>query len=216
MSVSLVIFDLDGTLLNTIADLGTATNHALNVCGYSTHPISKYPDFVGNGVNNLIKRALPESARSESEIMRLKPHFIKYYDKHNIDNTRPYDGILSLLDALSKRNINMAIASNKYQSAVEKLSQHYFSHINWVATEGQKDIYPIKPDPSIVFDILSKCPTPLNNVLYVGDSGVDMQTAQRAGIKSVGVTWGFRPQSELEQNSATYIINNPIDILTLL
>lgn len=216
MAISLVIFDLDGTLLNTIADLGTATNHALNVCGYNTHPISKYTDFVGNGVNNLIKRALPEPARYESEIMRLKQHFVKYYDKHNTDNSRPYNGILSLLEALSKRNINMAIASNKYQSAVEKLSKHYFSHINWVATEGQKDIYPIKPDPSIVYDILSKCPTPLNDILYIGDSGVDMQTAQRAGIKSVGVTWGFRPQSELEQNSATYIINNPIDILTLL
>ncbi len=216
MSVSLVIFDLDGTLLNTIADLGTATNYALKECGYKTHPISKYNDFVGNGIYNLIKRALPEPARDEAEIVRIKQHFLDYYNNHNTDDTKPYDGIQQLLDALCDRNINVAIASNKYQIAVEKLAKHYFPQINWVAIEGQKENYPIKPDPSIVFNILLKCPTPKQDVLYIGDSGVDMLTARRSGVRSVGVTWGFRPQSELEQNFATHIIKSPTDILSIL
>lgn len=216
MTTSLIIFDLDGTLLNTIDDLAIATNHALKECGYATHPINKYKSFVGNGVNNLIKRALPEPARDEDIIMQIKKHFIEYYDKHNTCETTPYENITTLLNELKSRNINIAVASNKYQSAVVKLVNFYFSDFDWVAIEGQKEYFPIKPDPSIVFDILLKCPTPKKNVLYVGDSGVDMQTAYRAGVRSVGVTWGFRPKSELTQHLATHTVDTPLEILDLL
>jgi phosphoglycolate phosphatase len=212
----LVIFDLDGTLLNTIDDLGNATNYALQQCGYPTHMISTYPYFVGNGINKLIERALPQDDRSQSNVMTLRRYFLEYYDKHCCDDTKSYHGIPELLQELTERGINLAVASNKYQSAVEQLIKHFFPNYNWVAVEGQKTDVPTKPDPSIVFEILNTCPTPKDNVLYVGDSGVDMETARRACIESVGVTWGFRPEKELRENYADHIISDPDDILSLI
>lgn len=209
----LVIFDLDGTLLNTIEDLGTAVNYALEQRGYPTHSLSSYPYFVGNGVSRLIERALPENARTEEEITLLRRAFKEYYGEHNTDYTRPYEGIPELLEALQKRGLKLAVASNKYQRAVDKLIRYYFPNIRWAAIEGQKDDYPIKPDPSIVFDILSKVPTAKSDVLYVGDSGVDMETARRACVESVGVTWGFRSSAELEQCYADHIVDDVEQIL---
>lgn len=209
----LVIFDLDGTLLNTIEDLGTAVNYALEQRGYPTHSLSSYPYFVGNGVSRLIERALPENARTEEEITLLRRAFKEYYGEHNTDYTRPYEGIPELLEALQKRGLKLAVASNKYQRAVDKLIRYYFPNIRWAAIEGQKDDYPIKPDPSIVFDILSKVPTAKSDVLYVGDSGVDMETARRACVESVGVTWGFRSRAELEQCYADHIVDDVEQIL---
>lgn len=211
----LVIFDLDGTLLNTIADLGNATNHALEQCGYPTHPLSAYPRFVGNGVRKLMERVLPESARSQALIEQMLAHFREYYDAHMTEDTKPYSGIPELLAQLTQRGIAVAVASNKYQAAVEKLVGHYFPDIPWAAVEGQKEGVPVKPDPSIVFEILGKHPTPKADVLYVGDSGVDMETARRACVDSAGVTWGFRPVAELREYRADNIIEAPSGILRL-
>lgn len=211
----LVIFDLDGTLLNTISDLGTAANFALEKAGYPTHPIDSYPYFVGNGVTRLLERVAPEEARSEQAISQLRRFFMEYYGQHLTDNTRPYPGIPELLRDLRANDINIAVASNKYQAAVEELINHYFGELTWAAIEGNKDNYPVKPDPSIVFDILGKCPTPKADVLYVGDSGVDMETARRACIESVGVSWGFRPIKELRQNYADNIVHTTAEILNL-
>lgn len=211
----LVIFDLDGTLLNTISDLGTAANYALEKAGYPTHPLDSYPFFVGNGVTRLLERVAPEEARSESSIAQLRRFFMEYYGKHLTDNTKPYPGIVDLLRDLRANGINIAVASNKYQAAVEELIHHYFGDLEWSAVEGNKDNYPVKPDPSIVFDILGKCPTPKAAVLYVGDSGVDMETARRACIESVGVTWGFRPVKELRQYYADNIAHTPEEVLNL-
>ncbi len=211
----LVIFDLDGTLLNTIEDLGEAANYALQMTGFPTHAIASYPYFVGNGVTRLLQRVLPEDARTDETVDTLRKHFMDYYDKHNTDNTKPYPGIVELLENLQDNGIKVAVASNKYDSAVKKLINHYFPHINFCAAEGQKDGVPVKPDPSIVFEILSKSPTPKADVLYVGDSGVDMETARRACVTSCGVTWGFRPISELMAYHAENIVNSPADILNL-
>jgi len=213
---SLVIFDLDGTLLNTIDDLGTATNHALETYGYPTHPLSSYPFFVGNGVSRLLERVLPQEERTPKNIERLRMRFIEYYDLHSTDHTRPYPGIPELLASLQKMDVKLAVASNKYQSAVDRLVYHFFPGIKWSAVEGQKDDVPVKPDPSIVFGILAKTPTAKADVLYVGDSGVDMETARRACIESVGVTWGFRPAKELKEHYANNIVNMPVEILSLL
>lgn len=202
---SLIIFDLDGTLLNTIADLGNATNHALACSGYPTHQLEEYPFFVGNGVRRLIERALPSRDVSPETVDRLLVDFKKYYGEHLYDLTTPYPGIPELLRMLSGKGINLAVASNKYQAAVDILIRHFFPDITWAAIEGQKEGIPVKPDPSIVFDIISKCPTPKSDILYVGDSGVDMETARRACVESAGVTWGFRPESELIQTQATHI-----------
>lgn len=212
----LVIFDLDGTLLNTIDDLGNATNYALRTCGYPEHALKAYPMFVGNGVSKLIERALPEDARSEENVLTLRRHFTEYYDGHCTDATKPYPGIPELLDELKARGIAAAVASNKYQAATETLIHHFFPDMPWVAVEGHKPDFPTKPDPSIVFAILAKHPTPKADTLYVGDSGVDMETARRACIESVGVSWGFRNVSELRRYYADHIVSDPDDIIELL
>ena len=212
----LAIFDLDGTLLNTIEDLGYAANHALQAHGYPTHSIASYPFFVGNGVRRLIERVLPEDARTEATIDRLLVTFKEYYNDHNTDYTKPYEGIPELLSLLSSRGVAIAVASNKYQAATEKLISHFFPTLSFIAVEGQKEGVPVKPDPSIVFEILAKSKTPKADTIYIGDSGVDMETARRACVDSVGVTWGFRPEKELVENHADTIVNSPGDIEKLV
>ena len=209
----LVIFDLDGTLLNTIADLAQASNYALTKCGFPTHANSSYPYFVGNGVSKLLERIVPEDERTEPTLQKMRQYFSEYYDTHCTDLTTPYPGIPELLEALTANDIAVAVASNKYQAAVSKLISYFFPDIKWAAVEGQQEGRHVKPDPSIVFEILSQHPTPKNDVLYAGDSGVDMETARRAGVQSCGVTWGFRPLSELKQNYADIIVNSPQEIL---
>lgn len=212
----LAIFDLDGTLLNSIADLATATNYALRTVGFPTHAPESYPFMVGNGVTRLLERALPEAERTPENVDLLRTHFKEYYGSHLADNTVPYPGIPELLAQLRDRGVNVAVASNKYQAAVDRLIRDFFPTVEWAAIEGQKEGVPVKPDPSIVFEILGKCPTPKDDVIYIGDSGVDMETAYRAGVTSIGVTWGFRPESELREHYANHIVSSPAEILPLL
>lgn len=212
----LVIFDLDGTLLNTIEDLGQAANYALERNGYATHSMASYPYFVGNGVRRLVTRVLPEDARDDENVDRVLGDFMKYYDEHCIDYTKPYNGMPELLQDLRDMGVMMAVASNKYQQAVSKIIPHYFPDINFIAIEGQKDGVNVKPDPSIVFSILTQARVPKADALYIGDSGVDMETARRACIDSVGVTWGFRSKKELVEYQADVIVNNPVDIVGIV
>lgn len=212
----LIIFDLDGTLLNTIADLAQSTNHALHVLGYPTHEESAYNFMVGNGINKLFERALPEGEKSEENVLRVRTEFIPYYDVHNADKSRPYPGISGLLEQLQAKGLHIAVASNKYQAATEKLIAHYFSGIRFIAVFGQREGVNVKPDPTIVEDILAITKVEKESVLYVGDSGVDMQTALNAGVTSCGVTWGFRPRTELESFHPNYIVDKAGDILSLI
>lgn len=212
----LVIFDLDGTLLDTIADLGAATNHALKECGFPQHSPASYPKMVGNGVTRLIERALPEDERDAETVETVREKFKEYYNAHKTDLTAPYPGIPEMLVELRSMGVKVAVASNKYQAAVESLIRHYFPQIDWQAIEGQKEGVPTKPDPSIVFEILAKCPTRKSKVLYVGDSGVDMETARRACVDSCGVTWGFRPVKELRDNHADNIVSTPDEIIAVV
>ena len=212
----LVIFDLDGTLLNTIEDLGHAANYALEMHGYATLSMASYPFFVGNGVKRLIERVLPEDARSADIVESLLKDFKAYYDEHDTEFTRPYDGIPELLDELRARDVKLAVASNKYQRAVNDIIDHFFGHHDFVAIMGQNEGFPVKPDPSIVFQILAEARMPKSEVLYVGDSGIDMETARRACVDSVGVTWGFRPEKELNEYHASVIVNRPSDILEVV
>lgn len=216
MPKRLAIFDLDGTLLNTIADLATATNQALDACGFSTHPIEAYPFFVGNGINKLFERALPAEARTEENVLRIRAHFLPYYDEHNADLSRPYPGIPQLLENLQAAGIQVAVASNKYHRATEKLIRHYFPTIRFAAILGQREGVPIKPHPQIVEDILALVPVSKEEVIYIGDSGVDMQTAHNAGVESIGVTWGFRPREELLQNSPTHLADTAEEIENII
>ncbi|WP_077155164.1 HAD family hydrolase [Bacteroides bouchesdurhonensis] len=208
----LVIFDLDGTLLNTIADLAHSTNYALNKLGYPTHEIDQYHFMVGNGINKLFERALPEGEKSEENVLRVRKQFIPYYDQHNADDSCPYPGIPELLSNLQTAGIQLAVASNKYHSATQKLIEHYFPEIHFTAVFGQREGRNVKPDPTIVFDILKIAGVDKKEVLYVGDSGVDMQTAANAGITACGVTWGFRPRTELEKFNPSYIVDSAEEI----
>lgn len=212
----LVIFDLDGTLLNTIADLAHSTNYALNKLGYPTHEIEKYNFMVGNGIDKLFERALPEGEKSKENVLRVRKEFVPYYDIHNADDSRPYPGIPELLSYLQDAGIQIAVASNKYQAATQKLIDHYFPEIHFTAVFGQREGIKVKPDPTVVFDILEVAKVTKEEVLYVGDSGVDMQTAANARVTVCGVTWGFRPRAELEEFSTQYIVDTAEEIKRLI
>lgn len=211
----LVIFDLDGTLLNTIADLAISTNHALAQFGYPVHDVPAYNYFVGNGINKLFERALPEEERTEENIMKIRSVFVPYYNAHNADYSSPYPGIPELLSTLQKKGIAMAVASNKYQEATEKLIRHYFPDICFIAVLGQRENIPVKPDPTILYDILTLSGIKKEDALYVGDSNVDMQTAHNAQVEVAGVAWGFRPVSELEVYHPHHIIYKAEEIVGL-
>lgn len=211
----LVIFDLDGTLLNTIADLANSTNRALEQLGYATHATQAYNLMVGNGIDKLFERALPEGERTEENILRVRQLFVPHYDVHNADDSRPYPGITSLLKGLQAEGLQLAVASNKYQAATEKLVAHYFPEIHFIAVLGQREGIAVKPHPAIVYDILKVTKVQPEEVLYVGDSGVDMQTALHAGVTACGVTWGFRPRKELETFHPDFIVDRAEEILPL-
>lgn len=211
----LVIFDLDGTLLNTIADLANSTNYALKVLGYTIHEPDKYNFMVGNGINKLFERALPDGEKTEENVLRVRQEFVPYYDQHNADKSRPYPGVTELLETLQTAGMQLAVASNKYQTATEKLIAHYFPNIKFTAVFGQREGIPVKPDPIIVKEILQIAKVQEEETLYVGDSGVDMQTAINAGVTSCGVTWGFRPRTELESFHPDHIVDNAEEIKLL-
>lgn len=211
----LIIFDLDGTLLNTIADLAQSTNHALQVLGYPTHEESAYNFMVGNGINKLFERALPEGEKSEENVLRVRKEFIPYYDVHNADKSQPYPGIPELLEQMQEKGMQLAVASNKYQAATEKLIAHYFPNIRFTAVFGQREGINVKPDPTVVFDILKIAQVAKEEVLYVGDSGVDMQTAAYAGVTACGVTWGFRPRAELETFHPAHVVEQASEIAAI-
>lgn len=212
----LAIFDLDGTLLNTIDDLGHAANYALKRHGLPTHEISSYPMYVGNGVARLLERVLPGSHRRKDVIESLLVDFKSYYNDHNTDFTAPYPGIPELLDELKAAGVSIAVASNKYQQATEKIISHFFPHIDFVAVEGQREGVPVKPDPSVVFAILFKTKSLKADTIYIGDSGIDMETARRACVDSIGVTWGFRSEKELSDSHAGTIVHSASEILPLI
>lgn len=222
----IIIFDLDGTLINTIDDLGQACNYALAACGYPTHPIEDYPRLVGNGINKLIERALPEAHRNEETVLRLRKYFVPYYDEHNCDLTCPYDGIIELLQTLKEEGHTLAVASNKYQAATEKIVAHFFPGVFDVVL-GERENVARKPDPQIVWDIVGSledaalqdgtgCLQERGEMLYVGDSLVDAETAKAAKIPFVACTWGFCTEEQLAIANPNYMVQHPIEILTIV
>lgn len=222
----IIIFDLDGTLINTISDLGQACNYALSACGFPTHKIEDYPRLVGNGVNKLIERALPEEHRNEETVLRLREYFVPYYDEHNCDFTRPYDGIPELLEALKQKGDEamrrkgeqwfLAVASNKYQAATEKIVAQLFPGIFDVVL-GERVGVERKPNPQIVYDILEakgeRREAKGEEILYIGDSLVDAETARAAGATLVLCTWGFGTREQMEGAKPDYLVDHPLEVL---
>ena len=255
----IIIFDLDGTLINTISDLGQACNHALAACGFPTHKIEDYPRLEGNGINKLIERALPEEHRQEKTVLQVREYFVPYYDEHNCDLTHPYEGIPELLHALKAAGHQLAVASNKYQAATEKIVAQLFPGIFDIVL-GERENVARKPDPQIVWDVVGsledgsraaysledaslqdaalqdgaerlqdahsvgyrleargdEAMRRLGDVLYVGDSLVDANTARAAGCTLVLCTWGFEAAEKLAAFEPDYLIEKPEETLRIV
>lgn len=211
--IKLVIFDLDGTLLDTRTDIANACNHALTMCGCPVRELEEYNMLVGRGIYNLFRKALPPKNRTDEMVTEMKKHFVSYYEEHMNDFTRPYPGIIGLLDMLTEAGVSLAVASNKYQSGTEALTEKHFGRNRFKKILGQIDGRPIKPDPGIVFEAMKAVPgISREEVIYCGDSDVDMETGANAGVKTIGVTWGFRTFEELKGCNPWRIVENPLEI----
>lgn len=208
MSKKLVIFDLDGTLLNTIGDLAACCNHMLRQRGLEEHSYEEYCHFVGNGVTRLVERALPELLRTTDYIAAARKDFVEYY-YDNIDNySVAYDGVHELLQRCVDAGATLAVASNKFHSGTNRLIERFFGDIEFAAIYGNRDGFPLKPDRAIIDLIMEQCGATADNTYMVGDSGIDIQTARAAGVHSIGVSWGFRDRQELVESGAEYIADN--------
>ena len=211
--IKLIIFDLDGTLLDTREDIADACNYALRMCGHPERDLTEYNMLVGRGIYNLFRGALPPESRSDESVLEMKSHFVPYYNSHICDKTKPYTGIIEMLDILAKEGITFAIASNKYQEGTEILVKKLLSRYGFIRILGQRDNKPIKPDPEIINEIMSAVPgIKAEEVIYCGDSDVDMQTGINARIKTIGVTWGFRTREELRAYDPWLLAEKPEEI----
>lgn len=191
--VRLVIFDLDGTLLDTVADLGDAVNHALGKRGFPLHTREEYVRKVGHGVRNLVTVSLPEELQSnETLIDECLADFKSWYTTHIDVLTRPYPGMQQLLRDLHARNVKLAVASNKFQSGTEYLVNRFFGKVPFVAILGNREGYPLKPEPEIVEECLRSASVQRIEAVMVGDSLTDMATAANGGIPAIAVSWGYR------------------------
>ena len=215
--IKLIIFDLDGTLLDTLEDIANACNHALKLCGHPTRGLKEYNMLVGRGIDNLFRGALPPEHRDEDTVKEMRNHFIPYYNRHKCDFTKPYPGIVETLQSLACKGVKFAVASNKYQEGTEKLVEKYFGQFHFIKILGQREGKPIKPDPQIVIEAMEGMKGVLpEEVMYCGDSDVDMQTGINAGVRTVGVTWGFRTREELEAHSPFAVVDNPAEIIEVI
>lgn len=211
----LVIFDLDGTLLDTREDIARGCNHALKACGYPEHETDDFNKMVGRGIYNMLLAAMPEDCRSEEKLEAMVKHFIPYYHEHIADYTIPYPGITDLMERLSEAGIRAAVASNKYQAGTEALIEKFFGKYEFLKVLGQREGCPIKPDPAVVLEIMEAMPgLKKEEVVYCGDSDVDMQTGNNAGVRTIGVTWGFRSREELLANNPWLLADKVEDILS--
>lgn len=208
--LKIAVFDLDGTLTDSIEDLADATNYGLEQLGFPAHDYEEYKHFVGNGAKKLCFRALPQDEKEYTE--ELHRLFREYYGKHYLDKTRLYDGIGAVLGELQKNGVILAVATNKPQDFAVKIINALLPEINFVKVLGGCEDRPKKPDPAVIKEILADIPD-CGEVFMTGDSDVDIMTAKNAGIASIGCEWGFRGRSELENAGADRIAAVPSDIL---
>ena len=203
----LVIFDLDGTLLNTIGDLADAVDYVMRSRNLPEHTNAEYRQMVGGGIKRLVERALPEElSKNEQYVEECVTQFRRYY-VDNIDrHTIPYEGIPELLRTLQNEGVMLAVASNKFQHGTERLVAKFFGDIEFIAIEGNREGAPLKPDPAIIHNILCKAGVEQSDAVMVGDSGIDIRTAAAANIDSIGVSWGFRFAEELYDAGAKVVV----------
>lgn len=211
-----IIFDLDGTLLNTIEDLGNSVNDVLSEYKCPLHNEAEYKQLVGNGMLNLLESSFPNEVLEEIDMEEAYAKFQKAYDKRYMENTAPYDGIIELLEWLSKKGVKIGVNSNKRDEYTKILVKKFFNHIPFVNVCGEQNEVPRKPDPTIALQIAEQMEEDPRDLLYIGDSKVDMKTGENAGMDTVGVLWGFRDRKELEANRATYVAETIMDIMELI
>ena len=216
MKNRLAIFDLDGTLLDTIGDLAEACNHMLGLRGLGSHTREEYRAMVGNGILRLVERALPEELRNAEYVAEARRDFLAFYIDHIDCYSRPYDGIRKVLQTLQDEWWTLAVASNKFDAGTKKLIGSFFPEIHFKAIYGNREGFALKPDAALVELIMEECGATADTTFMVGDSGVDIQTAKAAGVRSVGCSWGFRSRTELEECGADTIVDRPLDLLQIL
>jgi len=214
--IKAVVFDLDGTLLNTLADIANAVNRVLLKRGYPTHPMDRYRFFVGDGTEMLIKRALPKLESKPDNVLECLGDFKAAYEKTWDETTTPYDGIPALLNYLTQEGIRLTVLSNKPHVFTRQCVDKQLASWTFENVMGFSSRFPKKPDPAGALSIINDLGLDKKNCLYVGDSGVDMLTAAAAGIFSVGAAWGFRPETELMAHGCQFIARHPMDVISLM
>ncbi len=215
MNEKALIFDLDGTLIDSLTDIALCANEVLKRLNLPTHEIDDYKKFVGGGALVLIENCTPEDS-SEELIEKALEEFKEVYDEKLQGNTKPYEGVYELLEELKNKNIKIGVLSNKPHKFTLKYVEEFFNSHNIIEAHGQKKEIPPKPHPLGAINIANSFNLPCENIYFVGDSDVDMQTAKNAGMIAVGVSWGFRGTEELIENGADFIVETPQDILKLL
>ena len=210
-----VLFDLDGTLLDTLHDIADSANAVLAGHGFPTYAATMYRQFVGEGVATLLARALPADCRDPQRIAQYAAEFREVYGQKWNVHTQPYEGIVPLLDKLSAEHVPMAVLSNKPDEFTQKCVRQYLPRAGFAAVVGQRDTHPRKPDPTAALALACQLSVPADQFLYLGDSAVDMETARRAGMQPIGAGWGFRSRQELRDGGAAAIIDHPLDLLEI-
>ena len=213
MKYDIVIFDLDGTLLNTIGDLAASVDHVMRSRNLPEHTDAEYRQMVGGGIKRLVERALPvELAANEDYVEECVAQFRRYY-VDNIDrHTVPYEGMHDLLHRLRREGVQVAVASNKFQHGTDRLVAKFFGDVDFVAVEGNREGAPLKPNPQIVNNILQKAGVEHARAVMIGDSGIDICTAAAAGIDAIGVAWGFRFAEELYEAGAERVVTTVAEL----
>lgn len=211
-----IIFDLDGTLIDSLHDIADSMNRVLSAHGYPVHEYDAYRYFVGKGLKNLAENVLPEKERQTETIQSVFKDLMTEYGNNVVRKTVLYNGIPELLDELSKRGIKLAVLSNKAHELTTNISEKILNKWNFDVILGSRTDIPRKPDPTGAYICIKELGIKRENILYIGDSGVDMQTAINACLTSVGVTWGFRTKKELLENGAVHIIDKPSELIDLL
>jgi len=210
-----VIFDLDGTLLNTLDDLMTAVNYVMKKYGYPEHSKEAIRTFVGNGVVHLISCALPDG-QANPDFEACLSDYRSYYESHTMQHTKPYDGVMDLIDTLKKEGYKLAVVSNKQDAAVKTLCAQCFPAIPFAMGEMESCGIRRKPHPDMVLETIRQLNTVKERCCYIGDSEVDIETAKNTGIDCISVTWGFRTADELRENGALMLADNINEVLALL
>ncbi len=211
-----VIFDLDGTLLDTLADLAAACNWVCRQHGWPVHPVEEYKNLVGSGAAKLLERVAPETAELTGELRaQTMEEFTGRYNAHKEDQTRVYDGMPQALARVREAGLTLAVLSNKPHAAAAPVVERYYPGV-FAAVQGALPEVPVKPDPTLLHRLMEEVGAPRESTLFVGDSNVDIRTAKNGGLPGCGVLWGFRTREELESEGADFIVRTPAELAGLV